>query len=285
MPLLQKRVVICFHSLIYWYFTQPPCLRLPSIQGCDLLSFFDLLIFHTADLQYKRHRRRLWFAFILWFIDISHSSKSKTPSSSNVVICFHSLIYWYFTQQEGVVPVQNISCDLLSFFDLLIFHTAYGRHNKNKRKLWFAFILWFIDISHSRAALYVNSKAVVICFHSLIYWYFTQHRKNQVQQEARCDLLSFFDLLIFHTADDEIYNDQWQLWFAFILWFIDISHSNLLLLCFRRRVVICFHSLIYWYFTQPRQAFHSLFRGCDLLSFFDLLIFHTASNHKDCRWT
>ena len=141
--------MICFHSLIYWYFTQLSYDYLTLFLGCDLLSFFDLLIFHTAIDGNICTIYMLWFAFILWFIDISHSI--------------------FVVSSVGVA-------------------------------LWFAFILWFIDISHSHITLSLKPLMVVICFHSLIYWYFTQPNRKEEAPKARCDLLSFFDLLIFHTA-------------------------------------------------------------------------------------
>ena len=349
-------VVICFHSLIYWYFTQLSRTRLVRVVSCDLLSFFDLLIFHTAPRRAGSRHVELWFAFILWFIDISHSKgyssimcclvvicfhsliywyftqplswikdwtagcdllsffdllifHTATPAAAStptgVVICFHSLIYWYFTQLQLTKLDYFYSCDLLSFFDLLIFHTAFVFGFMDCPQLWFAFILWFIDISHSMPLWLQMCGRVVICFHSLIYWYFTQPIVIDIAPPNGCDLLSFFDLLIFHTACCAISWKLTGLWFAFILWFIDISHSQtgvstvcmLVVICFHsliywyftqhlnkvyfeRQVVICFHSLIYWYFTQPFYELVVLCLGCDLLSFFDLLIFHTAQQNQ-----
>ena len=192
--------MICFHSLIYWYFTQRPITFLTVTYSCDLLSFFDLLIFHTARCRTFRYIYRLWFAFILWFIDISHSWYWCAKERSGVVICFHSLIYWYFTQHGELPCIFFVSCDLLSFFDLLIFHTANTPANHYPPTLWFAFILWFIDISHSFQNVIKKAELVVICFHSLIYWYFTQLAFLPSCPCQGCDLLSFFDLLIFHTA-------------------------------------------------------------------------------------
>ena len=114
-----------------------------------MLSFFDLLIF-TTTCHWSRNRCCwLWFAFILWFIDIYHNA-------------------------NGIITIELL--------------------------LWFAFILWFIDIYHNAWYQNYTLELVVICFHSLIYWYLPQLVASEAHRLPSCDLLSFFDLLIFTTT-------------------------------------------------------------------------------------
>ena len=167
--------MICFHSLKYWYLLQYMRHYIMTFWGCDLLSFFEILIFVTVNsLQILVHSW-LWFAFILWNIDICYSSQEWSPSTKTVVICFHSLKYWYLLQFPVLGSVSASSCDLLSFFEILIFVTVL-----------FIFLL------------------VNIC----------------------CDLLSFFEILIFVTVNQLEQKRKEALWFAFILWNIDICYSK-----------------------------------------------------------
>ena len=116
----------------------------------------------------------MWFAFILWTTDIYNNLPVLKESGWLVVICFHSLNYWYLQQPFILLPPP---------------------------------------------------KAVVICFHSLNYWYLQQQRENIIDNVE---------------------------------------------------VVICFHSLNYWYLQQRSESLTSFRQGCDLLSFFELLIFTTT---------
>ena len=143
---------------------------------------------------------KLWFAFILWSTDICYNDTFHHPLVWPVVICFHSLIYWYLLQPvKKEVDIQS-SCDLLSFFDLLIFVTTGKFTGWFKLLLWFAFILWSTDICYNEIDLLSLSAGVVICFHSLIYWYLLQQIHCLFPPKPCCDLLSFFDLLIFVTT-------------------------------------------------------------------------------------
>ena len=146
---LIKDVVICFHSLNYWYLQQ----RLVD-------SYLNM----------------------------------------KVVICFHSLNYWYLQQQYNHYDYQLVSCDLLSFFELLIFTTTFKQNTGMVVGLWFAFILWTTDIYNNLSYICFERCSVVICFHSLNYWYLQQHFRACFNLSLSCDLLSFFELLIFTTT-------------------------------------------------------------------------------------
>ena len=143
---LAGRVVICFHSLNYWYLQQRKHLHQVLVTGCDLLSFFELLIFTTTLICWTRGVYLLWFAFILWTTDIYNNRKRRGQGWSKVVICFHSLNYWYLQQLTYAGYFSKTCCDLLSFFELLIFTTTQNIPIIHSYKLWFAFILWTTDI-------------------------------------------------------------------------------------------------------------------------------------------
>ena len=148
-----------------------------------------------------------------------------------VVICFHSLNYWYLQQQSKNSMVIDDSCDLLSFFELLIFTTTNCLTRWSSTWLWFAFILWTTDIYNN-----INPKT------------------------SKCH----------------------ELWFAFILWTTDIYNNKGFRMIGVPLVVICFHSLNYWYLQQPESSKSKTDQGCDLLSFFELLIFTTTKRHTFC---
>ncbi len=243
-------VVICFHSLIYWYLIQPALFGSTTATCCDLLSFFDLLIFDTTVIRELTARILLWFAFILWSTDIWYNLLRISPTIAllwfafilwstdiwyncclerlevyYVVICFHSLIYWYLIQHIWHFANGSGSCDLLSFFDLLIFDTTRLLWSEPVDPLWFAFILWSTDIWYNRCFSSSNFFGVVICFHSLIYWYLIQPFTSSPADTNCCDLLSFFDLLIFDTTLQLHGAIILWLWFAFILWSTDIWYN------------------------------------------------------------
>ena len=192
--------MICFHSLNYWYLQQHRAVQFNDAYGCDLLSFFELLIFTTTVSYSALQVLLLWFAFILWTTDIYNNliiSKHLLPW---VVICFHSLNYWYLQQRaDGNAKLRN-SCDLLSFFELLIFTTTFWYRSKADDGLWFAFILWTTDIYNNLKPFGNSPASVVICFHSLNYWYLQQPVTSWIVSQSSCDLLSFFELLIFTTT-------------------------------------------------------------------------------------
>ena len=143
------------------------------------------------------------------------------------MICFHSLIYWYLLQRKVTTDLFKSCCDLLSFFDLLIFVTTVIVAAIRPCMLWFAFILWSTDICYNLAHHHTIPGRVVICFHSLIYWYLLQLWCGGRWTLVSCDLLSFFDLLIFVTTIR--FTTLWfgLLWFAFILWSTDICYNLL----------------------------------------------------------
>ena len=143
------------------------------------------------------------------------------------MICFHSLNYWYLQQPEVKNSQRAGGCDLLSFFELLIFTTTISNSSASIRVLWFAFILWTTDIYNNLAIANNIILHVVICFHSLNYWYLQQHYLNHSDNYESCDLLSFFELLIFTTTAIQLRVAENLLWFAFILWTTDIYNNPL----------------------------------------------------------
>ena len=170
----------------------------------------------------------LWFAFILWTTDIYNNIIIRFVGSIIVVICFHSLNYWYLQQPDSTIRKVIHGCDLLSFFELLIFTTTAESISSKSSSLWFAFILWTTDIYNNFTNIYFCIPLVVICFHSLNYWYLQQHLRLLIQTSYCCDLLSFFELLIFTTTSILIYSTAKSLWFAFILWTTDIYNNSIL---------------------------------------------------------
>ena len=166
--------MICFHSLKYWYLLQCFWKKWLHLLRCDLLSFFEILIFVTVTDVCASLNLLLWFAFILWNIDICYSSDAKFLIRWFVVICFHSLKYWYLLQLNEMILGKSQGCDLLSFFEILIFVTV---------------------------------------------------QKKFISAIASCDLLSFFEILIFVTVRKRLVYVYQELWFAFILWNIDICYS------------------------------------------------------------
>ena len=222
-------VVICFRSLNLWYLAQPNFLKLPWSQRCDLLSFFEFMIFGTTFRVNGFGMDMLWFAFVLWIYDI-----------------WHNLIY-----QSNWLPA-----------------------------LWFAFVLWIYDIWHNFYVLFYIFVDVVICFRSLNLWYLAQHMVAKATSESSCDLLSFFEFMIFGTTGlfggslrfccdllsffefmifgtTHIFRIQCHesLWFAFVLWIYDIWHNFIHAPCIYKIVVICFRSLNLWYLAQPYDLY------------------------------
>ncbi len=240
-----------------------------------MLSFFELLIFTTTSWIKGYGCGLLWFAFILWTTDIYNNTDAKSWESIvvvicfhslnywylqqpniygcqylHVVICFHSLNYWYLQQQSRIEESGTPCCDLLSFFELLIFTTTIVIFSVYLPLLWFAFILWTTDIYNNCRVSLSSLVYVVICFHSLNYWYLQQLFNRLKTSPTRCDLLSFFELLIFTTTSIFVNMSVYVLWFAFILWTTDIYNNYLQLHKLKQGVVICFHSLNYWYLQQ-----------------------------------
>ena len=166
--------MICFHSLNNWYLEQLIYLVTKSQPGCDLLSFFEQLIFGTTYCVSFRRQPVWWFAFILWTTDIWNNSYLKHKLVPAVVICFHSLNNWYLEQLNVICTDSRDSCDLLSFFEQLIFGTTAGRGVMSNKQLWFAFILWTTDIWNNLEGESRQNYTVVICFHSLNNWYLEQ---------------------------------------------------------------------------------------------------------------
>ena len=166
--------MICFRSLNLWYLPQLHVLNSLRHQGCDLLSFFEFMIFATTVFSYTagapgcdllsffefmifattialytNFNAPLWFAFVLWIYDICHNWDRHHPGHSTVVICFRSLNLWYLPQPPLWPWLVSVSCDLLSFFEFMIFATTIALYTNFNAPLWFAFVLWIYDICHN----------------------------------------------------------------------------------------------------------------------------------------
>ena len=269
-------IVICFHSLNYWYLQQHYRLQVYTYICCDLLSFFELLIFTTTTKNTTTSREWLWFAFILWTTDIYNNEEKDYREEVIVVICFHSLNYWYLQQHMEVLTSNKPGCDLLSFFELLIFTTTSRWIGLHRGKLWFAFILWTTDYLQQLIGFYsfYERSCDLLSFFELLI--FTTTAIFKEKKRTSCDLLSFFELLIFTTTDKANNLELTALWFAFILWTTDIYNNSGFLYNIHPAVVICFHSLNYWYLQQLVVLHLLMVLSCDLLSFFELLIFTTT---------
>ena len=143
---------------------------------------------------------RLWFAFVLWESDIYNNCTGLSNQDHLVVICFRSLRIWYLQQLAGRGKMSGKSCDLLSFFENLIFTTTIVRYWYARNWLWFAFVLWESDIYNNGKNRNNSQPPVVICFRSLRIWYLQQPRYKEDMALIGCDLLSFFENLIFTTT-------------------------------------------------------------------------------------
>ncbi len=153
-----------------WY--QHRCFYLWWLVGCDLLSFFELLLIDT-------------------------NTGNQWEEFGSVVICFRSLNYFWLipTYQMANTPIN--SCDLLSFFELLLIDTnnkdfeagggtvvicfrslnyfwlipTFTPSNCLAVPLWFAFVLWTTFDWYQLLQLVDFAYKVVICFRSLNYFW------------------------------------------------------------------------------------------------------------------
>ena len=112
-------------------------------------SFFEFMIFATTPLKNEVNLIQLWFAFVLWIYDICHNNLTPAHMPRTVVICFRSLNLWYLPQLISKYYSDTDSCDLLSFFEFMIFATTRCCKVASITKLWFAFVLWIYDICHN----------------------------------------------------------------------------------------------------------------------------------------
>ncbi len=213
---------------------------------CDLLSFFELLLIDTNKIKNMLTLCIVVICFrslnYFWLIPTSAAAE---PSTSALWFAFvlWTTFDWY--QQHLPKPFRRNSCDLLSFFELLLIDT-------NRRRNW---------------SMQTN---VVICFRSLNYFWLIPTKSQtlnieiplwfafvlwttfdwyQLEVEAKyltgsCDLLSFFELLLIDTNTEtgmvksesvvicfrslnyfwliptksHTLNIEIPLWFAFVLW-------------------------------------------------------------------
>jgi len=157
------------------------------------------MIFATTLKDRNGRNHTLWFAFVLWIYDICHNVTVDNATLAAVVICFRSLNLWYLPQRPllkraaGIVVIcfrslnlwylpqhlqimhpYLICCDLLSFFEFMIFATTMVMDAVGSGSLWFAFVLWIYDICHNFMGSHSPSWGVVICFRSLNLWYLPQ---------------------------------------------------------------------------------------------------------------
>ena len=176
-PELIRSCVLWFAFVLWttfdWY--QRRKLNIIDMISCDLLSFFELLLIDT-------------------------NSKTAAYPILSVVICFRSLNYFW------LIPTQRT---------LQAFPTV----------LWFAFVLW-----------------TTFDWYQLTCWNW--------KPDLSCDLLSFFELLLIDTNAGCLSRSQSLLWFAFVLW-----------------------TTFDWY--QPDGWLSKTCFSCDLLSFFELLLIDT----------
>ena len=142
----------------------------------------------------------LWFAFVLWYSDIYDNEKRSKDEHDRVVICFRTLIFWYLWQPIAFLYGEPYRCDLLSYFDILIFMTTHYFVENTEPLLWFAFVLWYSDIYDNWSTMHYIWNWVVICFRTLIFWYLWQLSLQLIIGTISCDLLSYFDILIFMTT-------------------------------------------------------------------------------------
>ena len=148
----------------------------------------------------QRYVWLLWFAFVLWIYDICHNSKTFFPNTSFVVICFCSLNLWYLPQHTTALTAILTCCDLLLFFEFMIFATTFKDYALRWVMLWFAFVLWIYDICHNCINVRYWKRIVVICFCSLNLWYLPQQIVTTCIISYSCDLLLFFEFMIFATT-------------------------------------------------------------------------------------
>ena len=142
----------------------------------------------------------MWIAFVLWKIDICYNDKSKTPLIYRVVNCFCSLKDWYLLQPFLWIFEGQERCELLLFFERLIFATTATLHTLASYQLWIAFVLWKIDICYNCITIVSYIASVVNCFCSLKDWYLLQLQRSILWRATSCELLLFFERLIFATT-------------------------------------------------------------------------------------
>ena len=144
----------------------------------------------------------MWIAFVLWKIDICYNIPIWHYFCSSVVNCFCSLKDWYLLQRSPSIKVSESCCELLLFFERLIFATTNSSHFLCAFALWIAFVLWKIDICYNIPCMRIHSNGVVNCFCSLKDWYLLQRNIVFVFNHLSCELLLFFERLIFATTID-----------------------------------------------------------------------------------
>ena len=167
---------------------------------CELLLFFERLIFATTFLHLPCPEWMLWIAFVLWKIDICYNLHSVNHLWPIVVNCFCSLKDWYLLQRLFYFCINVIRCELLLFFERLIFATTSTPVPYASLTLWIAFVLWKIDICYNFGDGFMIVPKVVNCFCSLKDWYLLQLPTGRGLSAHRCELLLFFERLIFATT-------------------------------------------------------------------------------------
>ncbi len=145
------QVVNCFCSLKFRYLSQLNLMDFKRFLSCELLLFFEIQIFVTVLYNRVPLFCTLWIAFVLWNSDICHSEPSLICVISSVVNCFCSLKFRYLSQHNVICYILVSSCELLLFFEIQIFVTAFIILRLLEQLLWIAFVLWNSDICHSLA--------------------------------------------------------------------------------------------------------------------------------------
>jgi len=252
--------------------------------SCELLLFFEIQIFVTAYTRVIAWWCLLWIAFVLWNSDICHSWPLLSAKIITVVNCFCSLKFRYLSQQKNSSWISDGCCELLLFFEIQIFVTAWGLLMCITEVLWIAFVLWNSDICHSFFDQGTPVGNVVNCFCSLKFRYLSQHFLILYCLFACCELLLFFEIQIFVTALLPNPVLLSELWIAFVLWNSDICHSMSKSNTTSNWVVNCFCSLKFRYLSQLATGRRCYPAGCELLLFFEIQIFVTAYNDATvCR--
>ena len=121
----------------------------------------------------------MWIAFVLWKIDICYNINAGSICVTYVVNCFCSLKDWYLLQLWWWFYDSSEGCELLLFFERLIFATTANRSWTVSASLWIAFVLWKIDICYNPSFSIAPLMPVVNCFCSLKDWYLLQHTLSQ----------------------------------------------------------------------------------------------------------
>ncbi len=115
---ISNSVVNCFHYLNYLGLWQPIQSFPYDLTRCELLSLFELpWSLTTFSYNHKRYSA-LWIAFIIWITLVFDNQAVRQPTTGMVVNCFHYLNYLGLWQLSEKAYAKELSCELLSLFEL-----------------------------------------------------------------------------------------------------------------------------------------------------------------------